>query len=424
MRGLSVPAFGFSSGVGVSSSPTPPSSTPIMTAAFGDSITNYNSYNVSPTLMSAQRGYVTQLNTLMNNKFVLPPQNNKAVAGRTASQVATALATDFLACPFAFTHAWLMAGRNSVTDDVSAASIIGSLTNCLDYLVDTQGKSVFLQTILPGTYSANEAARKQVVLDVNSWIMAQDGTRSGKVISINTFSGTEDGSGNPIANILSDGVHPNSYGAYVIAGLMKTKLEPSFPSLSLPDWAGSGNLILNPLLTGTGGTVEGGFTGSSATNWRMRALNGTTAGRVSSKGSEDEQVFAQNIASSSNQKCRLQQDVTTGFNVGDTLYGAMLIKIDDSPVGLDDFTLWLALTGTGVSGYTTSKWGELQPSETFALGRGYYLIKTPNFTISAGSAMTLSLYLEGGKASASANSSFTIRVKAAGIFKDTAYAPA
>lgn len=97
----------------------------------------------------------------------------------------------------------------------------------------------------------------------------------------------------PIANTLSDGLHPASYGAQLIGDELYTVVSGQIAWRILP--CGSAQTpyetFLNPKMTGSTATTETGFTGTKPTDWTLIRSGSATA--VCSVGSDSDGSYLQ-----------------------------------------------------------------------------------------------------------------------------------
>jgi hypothetical protein len=391
---------------------------PLLFTTVGDSIFNHGYKAAGNTWEFEGRGIIMNLSEFNDYRFYLPVTNVRAVPGRTASQVAANIASDLAGLTFDFCA--MQMGRNSISDGVSATSICNSINSCINHVVDTLGKRVMVFTMIPGPHSVDAEIRKQRVDDVNAWIMAQDGTRDGKVIAVDIHTILDDGNGEIISDACfspSDTVHLNNYGGRLGGDGGYQKLGPMFGKGRLPDFAGPDNLLLNGILAGAAGTITGGVSGVAPDSWTFRGFNGATAGRVGSKNGDGSFRATQLIDSASSELWRLSQAVSGGISIGDKIYGAALVQITDGPIGMSTFFTSLTLNGSGLSNPTIARNYSQPPAEIFYDGMPYYLFRTPAIPVVSGTGLGFTYLIEAGKGSADPSSNFIVDIKGIGVFK-------
>lgn len=416
----------------------------------GDSGPFLNEMNTQGTATDAgtnNQGWFTNYNNLANHRMNYPYINILGISGQNSTQVLARSLTDPLG-KF-FDVIWNQEGSNDCSQfagypgSSTATSVITNIGSILDNLVYTLGKPVIQCTIVPrsawGSFTAPQiAAAKADIITINTWIKSQDGSRGGKVIVVDLYSVLDDGTGTPLANTLIDGAHLSPYGGMLCGQYLKTYLGAKIGNFSTPTYS-TGNLLTNGTLSGTGGTTSGvGVTGVVATSFGLTFTGGTTAigTVVGSKPSANVQqiVLTWGTGGTANVSAQLSQAITTGFAIGDTVYGSMLVELDTvTPVNILEGMLNVVLTGTGISGRTDvrgmSMWTTFDNSftgfsyvpvpvaETY-ISPGIYLVQTPDIYIAAGTGLTLTATANlTGLTSGGAAASGTMQISGIGIFK-------
>lgn len=386
-------------------------------ALFGDSISNQNSAALSTTSVHYAYGYFVNYNALSGGRMTLPPANNKGVSGERTGQMFSRMVTDLSG--LTFDTCFFMGGTNDISNGDSESDIIENISKILNYITVTLGKRVVIMTMLPRVQSGDVSGKKTRMANVNAWIMNQHGSRRGKVISVDLFTPMNDGNSEPLSDMTSDGVHPNTYGAMVCGVALKSALEPYY-GLSSVGFS-SGNLLSNSALAGSGGTAGSNVSGSVATGFTASGSGGTN-GRTASKNGDGSQRLSMSLSgATSTDTLRLSQSVSSGFSVGDTVYGVALVQISGTPSKIYRSSLEVRLTGTGVPTLANAVVMENQTQTYFIseqyLTPGQYFMVTPDLTISSGSSMSLEWRYEMQGTSTSGTSSGTIDILGAGIFK-------
>ncbi len=403
-----------------------PPSIPLVTgtvraALMGDSITSFVNTSSVSTDAHENIGYFTAYNALSGARMQIPLANNKGIAGNQTSQMVSRLASDLGALPF--DTCFVMGGINDVSSEFPASSIMSNLSSIINYITNTLGKRCVILTILsrstwPVGWNATQISNAKIkIKTINAWIMAQHGSRLGKVISVDIYTNFTNGSDEAIANMTYDGLHPAPYGA-MRAGLdINTRLSP-FYGLGAYDFA-SANLLSNGLMSGTSGTAGSNFSGPVATGFTASGTGGS-GGRTASKPLANTQRLSMAVTGgTASDTMRLSQSITTGFAVGDTVYGLALLEVIGAPVNITRSGLDVILSGSGiptkntVSGMDDSGY---PLAETY-LSPGQYLMSTPDLAISSGSSMTLEWRYEMiGSSNVSPNNG-VIDIRGAGLFK-------
>lgn len=396
-------------------------------AVFGDSISFANVITSGGTQRTNESvGYLTCYNALSGQRMTFEVANNQGVSGNTTADM-LARRTDLAA--LSFDVCFVLGGTNDITAKTAASTITSNLGTIYDYLCNTLGKTVIALTILPRSYwtgfTAGEiTAGKADINTVNTWIMNQNGSRGGKVIAVNLYTNfTGSTPDEPKTSATYDGLHPAPYGGMINGMDLYAALEPYFGNAAAIDFS-TGNLLTNGTLSGTGGTASTNFTGSVASNFTAEGFGGT-GGRTASKPSANVQRLVMGVTNgTSSDSMRLKQAITTGFAVGDTLYGLALVQISGTPARIYQNALQLRLTGTGVPtlvncfGLDKRNAGDWLPEQYMTVTPGTYLIRTPNLPISSGSSMSFEWRYEMlGDSSSSTTTSGTVDIMGAGVFK-------
>lgn len=386
-------------------------------ALFGDSISNQNSAALSTMSVHYAHGYFTNYNALSGGRMILPPANNKGVSGERTNQMFSRMVTDL--SPLTFDTCFFLGGTNDISNGDSEIGIIENISKILNYVTLALGKRAVIMTMIPRVQTSDIANKKARMATVNAWIMNQHGSRRGKVIAADLFTDMDDGTGDPLTNMTSDGVHPNSYGAMVCGLALSARLQPYYGANTF-DFS-SGNLLSNGALTGVGGTAGSNTSGSVATSFTASGSGGT-GGRTASKNGDGSQRLAMSLSgATATDTMRLSQSVSSGFTVGDTVYSVALVQISGTPVQIYKSALDVRLTGTGVPTLANATTMENQTQTNFIseqyLTPGQYFLVTPDLTISSGSSMSLEWRYEMQGTSSTGTSSGTIDILGAGIFK-------
>jgi hypothetical protein len=104
--------------------------------------------------------------------------------------------------------------------------------------------------------------------------------------------------GQPVADYFRDNVHPNVIGAFTLGNAVATAMSPfvSASKYTLPPSTDARWLSNNPYMTGTGGTLNTGVTGTLASNWSVPfpSSGGTTV--VLSKFTDSEGEWQRYVA--------------------------------------------------------------------------------------------------------------------------------
>lgn len=391
-------------------------------AAMGDSITQFARTASGTNDNFENIGYVTTYLAKSLSRVRMPMLNNLGVAGNTTTQMVSRL-TDFDA--ITFDTCFVMGGINDIKASANATTVISNLSAIINYVTQTKGKRCILLTILPndnwGAFTAPQiATAKAVILEVNSWIMRQHGTRMGRVVSVDTYTNFVSGD-IPKTNATYDGLHPSPYGAMIIADDIQTRIATWY-GIGSNSIFSTGNLITNPTLSGSGGTLNSGVSnggGGLGDGWTALRTGGHYTDVNKSSGVQTVYHVRAGTGTTGDGES-IYQDITTGFSVGDTVYSIFEVEISGTPTGVDRLAVELTLSGTGVPtkvnalGFDNDA-GTSRIAETY-MTAGRYFIVTPDLVISSGSSMTLRATLNIG-INASLSSDMLLKIHNAGIFK-------
>lgn len=248
----------------------------------GGSVISYNSKAVwlGDSITSAggnqQKSIPIWTNYFLNGLLVHDVGFNQGVGGDTTAMMIARQATGLAMNPVFFN---LLAGTNDIVGDgLPSSTIIANLTTLIENAEATASIGLIaVHTILnrsDASYLSNPDFAT-VRTEVNNWIRSLNRL---KVVVVDHDASAFD----PVTDT-SDGLHPNESGVILIA---ETTANTIIPRISYTDVLldTTGNLLLNPELTGTAGGMTGA-TGQVATNWQVRNfITGVTA--VCSKGTD------------------------------------------------------------------------------------------------------------------------------------------
>lgn len=285
----------------------------VKVALLGDSYTNQNnatSISSSNTLTNENSGYFTWANFLLGQPFYFPVDGNGTnltAANYGVSGDTSALA--LLRVPTVITYApdicVVLIGTNDLTaSGVTALATTLANLNSIYSQLTAAGILVVAMPIWPraawGSLSAPEivVARKRMYA-INDYIRNW-GVRNGNALyrvadPLQYITDSGSATGDQLSGYYrSDSIHPGPKAAYygglvlsqVLADYSKLAFGNSYSQADLYDATDNtrGNLILNPLLTGTGGTAGTGVSGNVASNWTCTRGSGTGSTVVCNKG--------------------------------------------------------------------------------------------------------------------------------------------
>jgi lysophospholipase L1-like esterase len=300
-------------------------------ALLGDSFLA-RSYNVTYPNQENSWGIYGWINNYLNRAFTLV--YNGGVSGDKTSDI-------LLRVPnvIASSAAWCIVdgGINDSSAGTPVATIVANLKSICDQLV-AAGISVIYLSCGPnsGQYSNVQNINEQMqeyILGSNTSLYYAD-----------TFSATvnpTDSTGAWAAGMSDDGTHPSAKGARVYGQVLSSMLSKFLaPGIKLVNTVVNSyvldstqkQVLTNPLMTGTTGTITGtGASGTAATGWTGGTAGGTLtstwlAGVTRSDGiGFDQQVTVAAGAGSASSISLRQQGIQSRFAIGDTVYSSMAL---------------------------------------------------------------------------------------------------
>lgn len=169
----------------------------------------------------------------------------------------------------------------------------------------------------------------------------------------------------PKANALADGLHPTPYGAFLAAPAVVT----AWQALGLVDFRPMDSLAKNeapnPTMTGTGGNLGTGCTGTVATNWTATATStggAITLSQPTSGGVTWQQVVMSGTWAASTPGVTLTSEmILADFNAGDVIDLYCDIQVDGPSSGLRSISMGV-LSASGVNAGVD---GQESPAQLF-----------------------------------------------------------
>lgn len=393
-------------------------------AAFGDSITEFCVIKGGSTDAFKNVGYATWYPALSGNRMITTTGNNLGVAGNTTAQMVARM-TDLAA--LTFDDCLILGGINDLRATQTPSVIMSNLATIINYVTLTLGKRAIVYTIMPSSNWAaltapQIAQAKADMLLINNWIKSLPAKNIGRILVVDSWLALDDGSNAPIANTTYDGLHLAVYGSYLVGDKTQDTISGIYGTLT-PDFT-TGNILANGTMTGTAGSVGANFTGSVADSFTASGA-GSIINRTASKASGAQRLAMSIALGTATDTMRLSQTISSGFTVGDTVYGMALVQFNGTPSNIIGSSLSLLLTGTSVPFLATVVGmnddlagfsGARQPMAETYTTVGQYLIITPDLVISSGSGMSLEWRYE-MIADSTVSSSGTIDIISAGVFK-------
>lgn len=319
--GLGV-VLGLAPGVGPGSGGLPQTDVTRL-ALFGDSVTEANNGQNSV-------GYFSWANVLLDHRFEVVAF--AGVGGNTTAQMLARIEADVLGHDPGVCI--VLGGGNDVVGGVDAATIVSNLTTIYETL-RARGISVVAGPIYPSvnydagaettTWEAVNAALEAYAA-AHSWLIWSDWSIANLDIEAETPA--------PLAGRTHDGVHPNALGAAYMGYSLKTLLA------SIPRFQFTRELFLrantdakllkdNPfMLAGAGGRLNDVLNANVASNWHVYVNGGT--GSVALVERADGYGNWQQVGISAGNFITLNfDDITTGFEVGDSIRAQLEMESDD-----------------------------------------------------------------------------------------------
>ena len=393
-----------------------PARPPVNTlGVLGDSITDFGTASGTTFDSRNAKGYWVWALIRLRHRLRLITE--AGVAGNTTAQMLDRL-DSYLANG---TPGWnlVLGGTNDAAGLVDLATITANLTAIYDRIADSGGRVVAV-TVPPKTGASS--AQNLRIAEVNRWIKQQGGTRPGLVACDVYPALVAATSGDYAAGMSADGTHPAPQGASVMGKIVADTLTPLIPALDVLPYGAvdTANLITNPLLTGTGGTVGTGGTGSVATGWQVHPDQGVASVFACSKVARTDGIageWQQVVVTSGQVKANFNvSGFGTTYNTGDRVYAVCEFETDADLAAATGnwFRLKLVATkpdfGDGFAGYdldnnVDTAW----PAATFVPRAGVFV--TPVITVPSTATLRLAFELQRKGAG-------TIRVSRAGIYRE------
>lgn len=277
---------------------------------------SYRRYNA--VVSKNAQGPVSALGTITGQRFEYVHINNRGIGGSTSTDAINRMVTD-LPVSLGLKAVIIKLPTNDAHAGVSAATMYNNILQVVDRVVNTLGAYAILCNAPP--YTGDATANKDNREAYNAMLAAYNGPD--KLIKVDTYSVLVDPATRDYkAGVSYDGVHLSPFGQMLEAQAIRDAIKPR-----LGDGAGfilrPNNLLLNPGMTGTGGTISSGTSGSLADSW-ISDTNAATGTRTLSKNGAGKQVMAVNLASglTTGERLSIRQDVAAANLVVGTRYVA------------------------------------------------------------------------------------------------------
>lgn len=327
-------------------------------AVLGDSISFNNSSNTAGAKLKNSNGYLTwaealhpAINFPLANNFGVNGENSTQILARVQSVVAAA--PTFCICPI---------GTNDLTADATATCFTTVTTNLAAIYATLNGAGItmVLCTILPRAIWTGLSAPQIVIarknmVRINMWIRNFAQVNKNIILCdwYTTFANPASATSDPLPNFTSDLLHPAEIGAYWLGKKLVRVLTPYLPAIETFDFLANGvadlidntynptgNLLLNPMLTGTTGTPSGvGTSGTVADNWtvaRSSGVNGTLVASVDAEVYPEGQSYNRQVltithsAGTALEEWQLRQTINPGVGTyvsGDIVQGVVKVLL-------------------------------------------------------------------------------------------------
>lgn len=393
---------------------------PVDMAFLGDSRTAAGNFGNPERLSSNGPQFWTEF--LTRGRVRCPLAYNFGIAGQTSGQILNRV-QDAISCPAPIVH--VCAGVNDATGDPTLANNLAMIK-----ALTAAGKLVIVTPELPRTFGFS-AQRLAQQVSVRDGLMA---LRIKGVYVVDPWPDLVDYTtltGDPVSGMYWDAqTHPGNLGAFYWGKAIAAVLNQIMPEpYVLPATNGGlydatynpyGVLNANPFNFGTGGTLNGGPTGSVPNSVTLTRTGTDIAvastASVSSNGKLWHQIAISGTPATNTQRATGSQSVPlANISVGDVIEGVCEVEVDAGVVGVHGPSLELNPTG----GATTLVSGNY---DTWARGVGYApnvfhtgVIRTPRLIVQSGlTALNFQLIARAEQSQACA---MTFRVRAMGVRK-------
>lgn len=353
----------------------------------GDSITAGNS-NEPSVIYTVSTGQFSWANSILGHPFDVV--YNAGIGGQTSSQILARVDSDVISRNPSY--CMYLCGMNDGTTDSDTATLKNNISEIYEKLNNAGIYSFILtNTVAPATSAKNNQA-----ININSWMKTYFYNKP-NVRIIDLFSAWINPTSTTFAvksNVLRDAVHPSNVGGF-LGGIKIASALSDFTSKyqkiasSADDYSinnKSLNILKNPLLLGTTGTLQGGVTGGVATSFKGYCGNGSVVASKETRadGFGDNQVYA---ITATNSSCVARlESFTMGYLplVGETVQYEAEVFIASGAVGLSRvqmyaFEVLSPICGDIGSG-STPHYGLPIPTDGITI-----TLKTPKYTYSANS---------------------------------------
>ena len=230
---------------------------------WGDSITDQNDGEAVGVKNTLNAGYFTVSNIMLGDYFNL--LNNAGVSGERTDQILAR----FDAGVKAYSPKWvfILAGANDLLGSVPVSTIKDNLALIYDAI-----ESIGAKVITATQYASASFTNESDFSEMNQFIRSESESRGFYLADFEAATTDPEKASFPYTydNITYDGLHLNAYGAKLCANVIYDELV-KFTNRTrlLPTKSNAKNKTLNPLNTGTSGTLNNGVTGQAPNDWNV-----------------------------------------------------------------------------------------------------------------------------------------------------------
>jgi lysophospholipase L1-like esterase len=291
---------------------------PQSVVSFGDSITDAG-YGVSGTAeFYSQRGWDAWANAFLGWRFDL--LRNSGISGNTLALMLARIESDVFA--YNPSWVWMNGGINDINAGASYATVV-SRFEALFAQFNARSIRVVCLTVNPS--GALDSGKNLIRSQVNQWLRNY-GANNPNVIVVDTAPYFEAPDSNlPYTNYSPDNLHPTAAGGMAMGWAVYKALDELTVKRS-PLTAGTDPANILGTYAMMGGDVSG-----AATGWTKSSAG--TASTYSKVARTDgilgdwQRIVTPSGSASNYGAIYLSTDPTTGFSVGDTIYGAVEVRV-------------------------------------------------------------------------------------------------
>ena len=268
------------------------------------------------------QGFISALNMLSGQRYKFEHRLNRGIGGSTAANLKNRIAADIPAS-LDVDEVVIVIGANDVNAGRLATAIMADIDEAIAYCHNVLNANVTLSTL--GPWDSNTEAQKDQRDLFNTMARAKVGPRIRVWDWYNEVTDLATRTWKP--GYSPDGGHPGPAAGFIAALKLDAAMAPSYGRNTFT--LDAGNLLVNPSMSGTGGTAGSGTSGPVANGWTCET--GTTAGaKTASKDANDKQVMAVNIpaGSSTGERYSFRQYVGAGPVVGQKYVAEVEVQID------------------------------------------------------------------------------------------------